>query len=88
MSTSIPRLSISKLEEAFKMTGKRLLLLDDDGTLRFPTGSAMEGFEDSKMIEVLKKLCSDYQNSVYLMSSRTKAQLEHLIELIPSLGLS
>jgi trehalose-6-phosphatase len=42
--------------------------------------------EEPRMKLVLEKLCEDPQNSVYLMSSRTRVELEPLLD-IPRLGI-
>ncbi|KAJ3340402.1 hypothetical protein HDU91_000858, partial [Kappamyces sp. JEL0680] len=88
LSTSIPRLSIGTLKTAFGASKKRILLLDDDGTLQQPATSARSmDFNDAKLFELLKRLCSDDRNSVYLMSSKSRSDLEHLMT-ISNLGIS
>lgn len=90
-STSIPKLSFGMLQSAYNAGGKRIILLDDEGTLQQPASRlrTSEGSEDnSKAVSLLKKLCSDERNAVYLMSSKKRSDLEPLLEKIPNLGIS
>lgn len=89
LSTSIPKLSPEILKNAYDSSSKRIILLDDDGTLHLPASSfrtANTSLED--MVAVLSKLCSVESNSVYLMSSKSRSEVEHLLVLLPNLGIT
>ncbi|KAI8901069.1 glycosyltransferase family 20-domain-containing protein [Globomyces pollinis-pini] len=86
LATSIPFLSFEYVRYEYSKSQKRLLLLDDDGTLL--TGECKEEYIPSqvtRMTKLLETLCSDPKNMVYLMSSRPRAELKHLS--IPNLGI-
>ena len=89
LSTSIPKLSQAMLKKAYESTSKRIMFLDDDGTLQLPA-SSLRTSDTSKeaLVSLLAKLCAVESNFVYLMSSKSRAELEHLINIVPNLGIS
>ena len=56
-----------------RRASKRLLLLDYDGTL-IPQNN-MNSAPSEELLSVLRALCADARNSVYIISGRRKAEL-------------
>jgi trehalose-6-phosphatase len=48
--------------------------------------TSLESPEEPRMRDLLRALCADPKNHVYLMSSRTRVELEPLLA-IPRLGI-
>ena len=76
---SAKRLSESmreKLISDYRRSGKRLLLLDYDGTLVGFKGKPAEAGPDHEIKDLLKGLTYDQRNTVVIISGRDKATLE------------
>ncbi|KAJ3257181.1 hypothetical protein HK103_004879 [Boothiomyces macroporosus] len=89
-STSIPFLPFEWARREYYKSNKRILFMDDEGTLTTPqvTNHFNDFQKDKKqMFQLLTQLCKDEKNHVYLMSSRTRADLEEYLA-IPRLGIS
>jgi trehalose 6-phosphate synthase/phosphatase len=75
--------AIEDLIVKYKCAGKKLLLLDYDGTL-VPFSSAPEKAEpDPSVINTLKKLAEDRSNEVYIISGRDSYSLERWLGHLP-----
>jgi trehalose-phosphatase len=85
---SIPRLNPGSLCKSYETTGKRLFILDYEGTLA-SYGSVKNTVIASteRVIDVLNDLVSDSKNIVYLMSGRTVHETELIFNRVRGLGL-
>ncbi|KAI9668191.1 MAG: hypothetical protein M1821_001011 [Bathelium mastoideum] len=86
---TIPRLSVTQLVQKYKAATKgRLFILDYEGTLAIH-GSVSSQIITSpqRVIDALNELLEDSKNIVYIMSSRTPEELEHLFQQCPGLGI-
>ncbi|KAI8070783.1 glycosyltransferase family 20-domain-containing protein [Gongronella butleri] len=86
-SAEIPALPIDPLKQCFAKSKKRLFLFDYGGTL-VPHGRAASGKDLDRLTRVLCKLTSDPCNAVYVISGRTKRDVERDLGDVPNLGLS
>jgi len=87
-TVSIPRLSIAKLSEQYKTAGRRLFILDYEGTLASygsPTSIILTSPE--RTLAVLSDLLYDPKNIIYVMSGRKPEELDRLFRRVPNLGL-
>ncbi|RYP76883.1 hypothetical protein DL771_001436 [Monosporascus sp. 5C6A] len=86
--TSVPRLNLNKLGQAYSRSEKRLFLLDLEGTL-IPYGPMNEiiPISPQRALAVLGDLVEDPRNTIYVMSGRRPEELERLFRLVPNLGL-
>ena len=85
---SIPRLSIATLSEQYKSAGRRLFILDYEGTLASygsPTSIILTSPE--RTLAVLNDLLYDGKNIIYVMSGRKPEELDRLFRRVPNLGL-
>lgn len=85
-SVKIPKLKSDRLAAACKSSKKRLFLFDYGGTL-IPHGKPPGSEDLSKSIEVLSRLTADPRNAVYVISGRTKINIETDLGSVPRLGL-
>ena len=87
-TTSVPRLSYPALKLQYEAAGRRLLLLDYEGTLA-SWGSPADIISQTpkKLTDTLNDLIDDSKNTVYVMSARMPEELEQLFNLVPNLGL-
>ncbi|KAK6334100.1 hypothetical protein TWF696_002602 [Orbilia brochopaga] len=87
-STSIPRLSINTVGDAYARADKRIFLIDYEGTLVQSAGSArMILGSPQRVIDTLNELLLDSRNIVYVMSSRKPEDLEKPFRLVSGVGL-
>ncbi|CAO3600379.1 unnamed protein product [Absidia cylindrospora] len=86
-SAQIPLLQIDQLKEAFESNKKRVFLFDYGGTL-VSHGKVASAKELDRLIRVLTQLASDPRNAVYVISGRTKLEVERDLGAVPNLGLS
>ncbi|CAO3643716.1 unnamed protein product [Cunninghamella blakesleeana] len=86
-SAQIPPLDMNYLKKAFKSSKKRVFLFDYGGTL-VTHGKTASAEELSRLTTVLTKLTNDPQNAVYVISGRTKLDVERDLGDVPNLGLS
>jgi trehalose 6-phosphate synthase/phosphatase len=94
------KLSIQKVQQAYKLCNRRLFLLDFGGTLVgdgtertassnfWAGGKKGAGLSDTQ-IEIMKSLASDKRNTVFIVSGRGREDLEvKLSGIHPELGLA
>ncbi|KAG1222165.1 hypothetical protein G6F35_005484 [Rhizopus arrhizus] len=86
-SIKIPKLSATILNEACKNYKKRLFLFDYGGTL-IPHGKPPGSKDIARVLDLLTKLTSDPNNTVYVISGRTKINVDTDLGSVPDLGLS
>ncbi|KAI8909720.1 glycosyltransferase family 20-domain-containing protein [Gorgonomyces haynaldii] len=92
VATSIPRIDFDQLKTEYHKATRRLIFVDDCGTLKKPCSDEFllhlhSHDNDQEMRDILTKLCADPANSVYLMSGRPRTELEELMS-IPNLGIA
>ncbi|XP_054807675.1 probable alpha,alpha-trehalose-phosphate synthase [UDP-forming] 11 isoform X2 [Prosopis cineraria] len=80
------KLSVDNIASAYKNTHSRLILLDYDGTM-LPQ-SSMDKTPSNEVISVLNCLCSDPNNTVFIVSGRDKKCLSKWFSPCEKLGLS
>ncbi|CRG89836.1 alpha,alpha-trehalose-phosphate synthase (UDP-forming) [Talaromyces islandicus] len=87
-TVAVPRLSVPRLEEAYKKSNRRLLFLDYEGTLASwgsPTSIILT--TPQRALTTLADLLEDPKNLVYVMSSRRPEEMERLFRQVSGLGL-
>ncbi|KAI9010950.1 glycosyltransferase family 20-domain-containing protein [Phycomyces nitens] len=83
-----PVLDIERLKLEYKNSRKRLLFFDYDGTLTPICDSPQEAAPSQQTLDILRRLCSDPNNSVWIVSGRNQEDLDRWVGSIPNLGLS
>ncbi|KAI8372791.1 glycosyltransferase family 20-domain-containing protein [Radiomyces spectabilis] len=86
-SAKVPSLDTTSLQKAMSTSKKRLFLFDYGGTL-VPYGLSGDSKDLRRLKKVLHQLVKDPCNSVYVISGRTKLNVERDLGDIPNLGLS
>ncbi|RMZ87724.1 hypothetical protein DV736_g5048, partial [Chaetothyriales sp. CBS 134916] len=87
-TTAVPRLSFPNLKSKYDAAGRRLIILDYEGTLAsWGTPNSIALTTPQRAIDVLNSLLEDWRNIVYVMSERTPEEVESLFCLVPSVGL-
>jgi len=84
-SIYIPHLSSDDVVKEFKKSSKRLLFLDQDGTIEYKS-HVVPPLSNSATVQLLEKLVQDERNIVYLMSGRRKDDLKEY-SAIKGLGI-
>ncbi|RDW77047.1 hypothetical protein BP6252_05100 [Coleophoma cylindrospora] len=85
---SVPRLSINALGQQYQASGRRLFILDYEGTLAsWGSPSSIILTSPQRTIDVLNEVISDERNIVYVMSSRQPEELDRLFKRVPGVGL-
>ncbi|XP_062193000.1 probable alpha,alpha-trehalose-phosphate synthase [UDP-forming] 9 [Phragmites australis] len=79
-------LSPGHINPAYHRTGKRLILLDYDGTV-MPQGLIYRA-PSEQVIRILNELCSDPKNTVFVVSGRRKDELAGWFGPCERLGIS
>lgn len=85
---TVPRLSVSRLEETYRKSSRRLFILDYEGTLASwgsPTSIILT--TPQRALTTLTDLLEDSNNVVYVMSSRKPEEMERLFRQVAELGL-
>ncbi|EED21711.1 alpha,alpha-trehalose phosphate synthase subunit TPS3, putative [Talaromyces stipitatus ATCC 10500] len=85
---AVPRLSVSRLEEEYRRSSRRLFLLDYEGTLASwgsPTSIILT--TPQRALVTLTDLLEDPRNIVYVMSARRPEEMERLFRQVSGLGL-
>lgn len=85
---SIPRLSMSEVDQQYKAAERRLFVLDYEGTLASngsPTSIILTS--PQRTLDALNDLVFDENNVVYVMSGRKPEELDCLFRRVPNLGL-
>ncbi|TVY75729.1 putative alpha,alpha-trehalose-phosphate synthase [UDP-forming] [Lachnellula suecica] len=87
-TTSVPRLSINRLGSQYQKSGRRLFIIDYEGTLA-SWGSPHDIILTSpqRTLDVLNDILVDERNTVYVMSGRQPEELDRLFKRVPNLGL-
>uniref|UniRef100_A0A2P2M9M0 alpha,alpha-trehalose-phosphate synthase (UDP-forming) n=1 Tax=Rhizophora mucronata TaxID=61149 RepID=A0A2P2M9M0_RHIMU len=80
------KLSMEHIVSAYKRTTTRAILLDYDGTL-MPQGS-IDKSPSQKTIDILRCLCRDHNNMVFLVSARSRKTLDEWFSQCEKLGLA
>ncbi|CAO3677752.1 unnamed protein product [Rhizopus microsporus] len=81
-------LDVSRVKVEYDNSSKRALFFDYDGTLVPIHANPEDAKPSERAIEVLKKLCENPQNVVWVVSGRTQEWLDRYLGHIPNLGLS
>ncbi|KAF3928365.1 Trehalose-phosphatase [Orbilia brochopaga] len=87
-SQSTPPLDRQALLERYKSSTRRLFMFDYDGTLTPIVKDPQAAIPTDKIIRTIKKLASDPQNNVWIVSGRDQAFLEQWMGDIAELGFS
>ncbi|KAI7867163.1 glycosyltransferase family 20-domain-containing protein [Spinellus fusiger] len=88
-SHSTPTLNMDSLESAYRVSQKRLMFFDYDGTLTPIVSLPSDAKPSDKMLASLQKLCLDPYNIVWIISGRDQATLdEWLGSKVKNIGLS
>ena len=96
--SGLKRLDLSALDHAYSVTKSRVIIIDFNGTLvgKEPAGKYLKreilgtsGFRPSHITTLaLRKLCSDPNNTVYVVSGDSQQNLELAVGNVPGLGLA
>ncbi|KAE9608498.1 hypothetical protein Lal_00020757 [Lupinus albus] len=86
LSPSFRKLSIDHIVSAYKRTSRRAIFLDYDGTL-VPQNSIVKA-PSPALISMLNKLCSDPNNTVFIVSGRGKISLSEWFDQCKKLGIA
>jgi Trehalose-6-phosphatase len=87
-TVAVPRLSVSDLEESYKQSNRRLIIVDYEGTLAsWGSPKSIILTTPQRAITTLTDLTEDPKNVVYVMSSRMPEEMERLFNRVSGLGL-
>ncbi|KAK2636434.1 hypothetical protein Ddye_031226 [Dipteronia dyeriana] len=86
LSPSFRRLSIDHIVSAYRRTNRRAIFLDYDGTV-VPETSIVKS-PSAEVISVLKTLCSDPKNTVFIVSGRGRHSLSEWLAPCEKLGIA
>ncbi|CAN6717942.1 unnamed protein product [Malus baccata var. baccata] len=86
LSPSFRKLSIDHILPVYKRTNRRAIFLDYDGTI-MPESSIVKT-PSSEVISVLKNLCSDPKNTVFIVSGRGQSSLSEWFAQCENLGIA
>lgn len=85
---AVPRLPMNKLEERYRQSKRRLIILDYEGTLAsWGSPRSIIVTTPQRAITTLADLTEDPKNVVYVMSARMPEELERLFRMVFGLGL-
>lgn len=85
---SVPRLSVGELEKEYRHSGRRLLIIDYEGTLTsWGSPGNVVVTTPERAITTLADLTEDPKNIIYVMSSRMPEEMEQLFRRVGGLGL-
>ena len=87
-SSSVPRLSVTKLVEKYKSSNSRVFIIDYEGTLaphRTSTGIPLSS--PQRVLDSLSELMADPRNIIYIMSGRRPEEIDGIFRTLPTLGL-
>ncbi|KAL3834940.1 hypothetical protein ACJIZ3_009676 [Penstemon smallii] len=85
LDPSFRKLSVEHIVSAYKRTKNRAILLDYDGTMTVQSASDIN--PNSEGIEILKKLCRDPKNVVFVVSGKNKEILTRWFTSCENLGI-
>lgn len=86
LSPNFRKLSIDYIVSAYKRSSRRAIFLDYDGTL-VPQSSIIKT-PGEEIITILNNLCSDPNNTVFVVSGRGRSSLSEWFSPCDSLGLA
>ncbi|KAJ1375458.1 Trehalose-phosphatase [Sesbania bispinosa] len=86
LSPNFRKLSIDHIASAYKRTTSRAIFLDYDGTI-VPQTSIVKS-PTPEVISVLNNLCSDLNNTVFIVSGRGKTSLSEWFDQCENLGIA
>nr|ASB17093.1 trehalose-6-phosphate synthase [Manihot esculenta] len=86
LSPSFRKLCIEHIVSAYKRTNRRAIFLDYDGTV-VPQTSIVKS-PSAEVISVLKTLCNDQNNTVFIVSGRGKNSLSEWLDPCERLGIA
>ncbi|XP_061365366.1 probable alpha,alpha-trehalose-phosphate synthase [UDP-forming] 9 isoform X2 [Gastrolobium bilobum] len=86
LSPSFRKLSIDHIVSAYKRTTCRAIFLDYDGTV-VPEASIVKA-PSPEVISVLNNLCTDLNNTVFIVSGRGKTSLSEWFDQCENLGIA
>ncbi|KAJ3681689.1 hypothetical protein LUZ60_014262 [Juncus effusus] len=81
------RLNLEGIVKAYKRSKNRAIFLDYDGTL-MPSGNCGDGRPSLEGVNVIKSLCGDLRNNVYVVSGRSKDQVGNWFSFCDRLVIS
>ncbi|KAJ5092152.1 hypothetical protein NUU61_007022 [Penicillium alfredii] len=85
---AVPRLAVPRLEERYRQSKRRLMIVDYEGTLAsWGSPSSIILTTPQRAIITLTELTDDPSNAVYVMSSRMPEEMERLFRQVNHLGL-
>lgn len=70
-----PKIEASMVS-SYNKAGKRLLLLDYDGTLQYFTDNPQDARPDKQLLKIMEELSSDKKNEIVVISGRDKDALQ------------
>lgn len=86
-SLHIARLSNKHIEDMFTSSHRRLFLLDYDGTLANFSKTPTMYSSPQRILNILSNLTSNPRNIVFVVSGRSRANLDDIFSRVPGLGL-
>ncbi|KAI8969653.1 glycosyltransferase family 20-domain-containing protein [Pilobolus umbonatus] len=86
-NTKKPQLNADILKTEYRACAKKLFLFDYGGTL-IPHGKPPGSKDIDRVLHVLHHLTNDSNNAVYVISGRTKFNIDMDLGSVPNLGLS
>ncbi|KAK8605601.1 hypothetical protein V6N13_102377 [Hibiscus sabdariffa] len=86
LSPSFRRLSTDHIVSAYKRTNRRAIFLDYDGTV-VPEASIIKS-PTPEVISVIKTLCDDPKNTVFIVSGRGRTSLSEWLAPCEKLGIA
>ncbi|KAF2863624.1 glycosyltransferase family 20 protein [Piedraia hortae CBS 480.64] len=87
-SSSVPRLSVNRMADAYDGSNTRVFILDYEGTLApLRTSMGVPLTSPQRVLDALSELMADSRNIIYVMSARRPEELASIFRGLPSLGL-
>nr|POE48404.1 putative alpha,alpha-trehalose-phosphate synthase [udp-forming] 106 kda [Quercus suber] len=87
-SSSVPRLSVTRLNAKYNTAQRRLFIIDYEGTLApHRTSIGIPLSSQQRVLDALMGLMADPKNIVYVMSGRRPQEMESTFRALPALGL-
>ncbi|EPS59044.1 hypothetical protein M569_15766, partial [Genlisea aurea] len=80
------KLAMEHIVAAYKRTATRVILLDYDGTLM--PQSSIDKKPTAKTLDILNSLCRDKNNTVFVVSTRRRDELEEWFSSCEKLGIA
>ncbi|CAG8567180.1 5836_t:CDS:10 [Diversispora eburnea] len=88
MTSITPQLDKDLLLKKYKSSSKRLLLFDYDGTLTPIVRTPSQAIPPPNMLEALRELSDDPNNTIWIVSGRDQETLEEWLGSVKKLGFS